>query len=169
MEVLERYAKAFRVDFMWLLKGDQLAGGDFDADLLTVPFAADVRAAAGSGDIVFEEAADMKVEVPRAVLPRWVDRRGLICIRAAGDSMEPTLSNGHLILLDRSQIEPVDEKVFVIHTEDGLVVKRVRKTDEGWQMTSDNRAYKSRPLGEWDRNVGRVAWSGPVPGIEAGG
>ena len=169
MEVLERYAKAFRVDFIWLLKGDQIAVGDIDVDVLTVPFAEDVRAAAGSGAIVFEEAADMKVELPRSVLPRWVSTRGLICIRAAGDSMEPTLSDGHLILLDRSQIEPIDNKVFVIHTDDGLVVKRVRETDEGWMITSDNPAYKSRHVGEWDRTVGRVAWSGPLPATEAGG
>ena len=145
------------------------ASPEMDEDVLMVDFAEDVRAAAGSGAMVFEEAADLQVAVPRTVLPRWVSTRGLICIRAAGDSMEPTLSDGHLILLDRSQIEPIDNKVFVIHTDDGLVVKRVRKTEDGWQMTSDNPKYKSRPLGEWDQNVGRVAWSGPLPATEAGG
>ena len=142
---------------------------EIDEDVLMVDFAEDVRAAAGSGAMVFEEAADLQVAVPRSVLPRWVSTRGLICIRAAGDSMEPNLHDGDLILLDRSQIEPVDNHIFVIHTDDGLVVKRVRKTDDGWQMTSDNPKYKSRPMEEWDRNVGRVAWSGPLPATEAGG
>ena len=74
-----------------------------------------------------------------------------------------------MILLDRFHVEPVDGEVFVLHTDDGLVVKRLREDDGGWEMTSDNPAYSSRQLGEWDRPVGRVAWSGPLPATEAHG
>ena len=140
-----------------------------DEDVVLVDFAENIRAAAGSGAMVFEEAADLQVAVPRTFLPRWVSTRGLICIRAAGDSMQPMLNDGDLILLDRSQIEPVDGKMFVLHTEDGLVVKRLRVSVGGWTMTSDNPAYLPRPIGKWDHSIGRVAWSGPLPATKAHG
>ena len=96
-----------------------------DDDTLTVIFAEDVRAAAGSGEVVFEGAADHRITVPRSILPRWARPDGLACIRAAGDSMVPTLDDGELLLIDRLNAEPLDGQIFVIHTDDGLVVKRM--------------------------------------------
>ncbi len=138
-------------------------------DDVLVPFARDVRAAAGSGEMVFEEEADLHIAIPRSLLPPWIRPSGLIGLRAAGDSMEPTLNDGDVILLDRRGAEPIDGQVFVIHTDDGLVVKRLREEDEGWEMTSDNPVYPSRRSRESDRVVGRVAWSGPLRTTEAHG
>ena len=138
-----------------------------DDDTLMVVFAEDVRAAAGTGEMVFEDAADMRITVPRSILPRGARPDGLACIRAAGDSMVPTLDDGDLLLINRLNAEPLDGQVFVIHTDDGLVVKRMREEDDGWELTSDNSAFPSRRAGETDRVVGRLAWSGPLRLIEA--
>ncbi len=148
---------------------DGKASASTDDDNLLVPVISDVRAAAGSGEMVFDESEEVKVEIPRSILPGWAQPRGLSCIQAAGDSMEPTLQDGDMILIDRNWTEPVDGQVFVLHTPDGLVVKRLRESEEGWTMTSDNPAYGSRPVGEWDRAVGRLAWSGPLPATSAHG
>ena len=134
---------------------------------LTLTLAEDVRAAAGSGEVVFDEAVNHRITVPRVILPEWVQPSGLICIRVAGDSMTPTLDDGDLILLDRMHAEPEDGQVFVIHTDAGLVVKRLREDDDGWEMASDNSAYPPRRIAEDDRVVGRVAWSGPLRMTEA--
>ena len=136
-------------------------------DTLMVVFAEDVRAAAGTGEMVFEEAADHRITVPRSILPTWARPDGLACIRAAGDSMMPTLDDGDLLLIDRLNAEPLDGQIFIIHTDDGLVVKRMREEDDGWAMTSDNSAFPSRRASETDRVVGRLAWSGPLRLIEA--
>jgi phage repressor protein C with HTH and peptisase S24 domain len=144
-----------------------VVGAPAGEDVITLAFAEDVRAAAGSGEMIFEEAADHRIAVPRAILPTWVHPSGLICIRAAGDSMTPTLNDGDLILLDRKHTEPRNKQVFVIHTDDGLVVKRLREDDGGWEMASDNPAYLPRRVVEEDRIVGRVAWSGPLRAKEA--
>ena len=155
-------------------EGDGLADRDAPADALgrhdagppgdslTVPFAQDVRTAAGAGEMVFEEAADLHITVSRSLLPGWARPSRLACIRAVGDSMEPTLHDGDLILLDRSHIEPLDGHVFVAHTGDGLVVKRLRHDGHRWELASDNPAYPPRPAGDGARVVGRVAWSGPL-------
>ena len=138
-------------------------------DELILPFAGDVRAAAGSGETVFEEAADLRVAIPRSILPQWAQPADLICIRTAGDSMEPTLSDGDFLLLDRSQIDPQGGQVFVIYTDDGLLVKRLREDGDGWELTSDNPVYPPRRSGESDRIMGRVAWSGALRMTEAHG
>ncbi len=84
--------------------------------------------------------------------------------------MAPTLQDHDVILIDRSHVEPVDGELFVLHTADGLLVKRLmRMSANGWMMTSDNPDYRPRPVGELDRPVGRVAWSGPLPATEAHG
>ena len=45
-------------------------------------------------------------------------------------------------------------------TDDGLVVKRNRKTEDGWELVSNNPKYPPRPADDDDRIVGRVAWHG---------
>ena len=130
------------------------------ADYLVAPLSQDVRAAAGSGDLVFEEAAELHIALPRSAVPTWARLSGLICIRVSGDSMVPTLNDGDLLLLDRSHTEPLDDQLFVIHGDEGLRVKRLRHAVDGWQLVSDNPSWSARVVGERDRVVGRVAWSG---------
>ena len=126
-----------------------------------VPWVRDVRAAAGDPIPAFDEATGFGVAFHRSVLPGWTRPDRLICIRAAGDSMEPGLRDGDLVALDHSKTEPIDGRVFVVRTEDGLVVKRLRGRPGTWTLTSDNRRYRPRPVRPPDRIVGRVAWSGP--------
>ena len=76
--------------------------------------------------------------------------------------MEPTMRDGDLVALDHSFRDPADGRLFVLRTEDGLVVKRLRGEGHGWEMVSDNDAYKPRPAREDDRVIGRVAWAGPA-------
>ena len=79
-----------------------------------------------------------------------------------GDSMEPTLHDEDLVLLDRSQTEPVDGVLAVIRTVDGVVIKRLRRRGQTWTLVSDNPAYQPSRVTKNDRVIGRVAWSGPV-------
>ena len=81
------------------------------ADCFVVPFlqdvrAADVRTAAGSGETVFSETAVFRIALHRSILPDWTRPDDLVCIRAIGDSMKPTLRDGDLLVLDRSHTEP---------------------------------------------------------------
>ncbi len=163
-------AQALDVSLDWLVgltddptPADQ-RGADRSPDLanyVVVPWVRDVRAAAGDPIPAFDEATGFGVAFHRSVLPGWARPDRLICIRAAGDSMEPGLRDGDLVALDHSKTEPIDGRVFVVRTEDGLVVKRLRGRPGAWTLTSDNRRYRPRPVRPADRIVGRVAWSGP--------
>ena len=131
-------------------------------DYVIAPFMQDVRAAAGSGALVFHEAAEMRVAFHRSVLPSWLRHDRLICVQAVGDSMEPTIHDGDLVALDHSRNDPIDGQIFVVRTEDGLVVKRLRRRGTlSWTLTADNPAHPPRPADTEDRVIGRVAWSGP--------
>lgn len=69
-----------------------------------------------------------------------------------GDSMEPTFSPGDVILASMVHAEDWSEiknfSVYVIHTSDSLLVKRIyRKSDTEWVLLSDNdEAYPQRIL-----------------------
>ena len=140
------------------------------ADYLEAPYASEVRASAGGGEWVFEESADFRVRLRRSALPRWVNTGNLVCIRVSGDSMEPGIRDGDLLAIDHSRIEPTDNRKFAVSTDDGLVVKRLRRSESGWELASDNprRASGNRPMRGDDRIVGQVAWNGPpLPGMVA--
>ena len=60
-----------------------------------------------------------------------------------GDSMEPTLSAGDVVLATLVPVEDWNDTkdfcVYVIHTEDQLLIKRLyNKSDEEWVLISDN-------------------------------
>ncbi len=89
----------------------------------------------------------------------------LSLISVKGDSMEPTLSDGDLVLIDLRANRVEDNAIYVIQSNDSLLVKRIqRKLDGSMVVRSDNPIYETEVLtGETaDRLevVGRVVWTG---------
>ena len=128
---------------------------------VVVPFAANVRFTADSGEPVWEETAEMAVSVARSALASWARPARLRCARVVDDSMAPTIREGDLVLLDAGRAEPLDGRVFVVFTGEGVLVKRLRRTDDRWELESDNPAYEPRAVTGRDRILGQVAWAGP--------
>lgn len=119
-----------------------------------------VRADAGAGEIVFDESEGQQIPILGTLLPWWSRSANLSCIHAQGDSMMPTIRDGDLLVVATSHTETVHDQIVVVHTDDGLVVKRNRKTEDGWELVSDNPKYSPRAPTDDDRIVGRVAWHG---------
>ncbi len=67
--------------------------------------------------------------------------------------MMPTIHDGDIVA--------VDDAMFVIRANGGLVVKRLRKRNRHWELVSDNLHYPPRRVEEDDRIVGRVTWTSP--------
>ena len=96
----------------------------------------------------------------------WLDRHGLdatecTIINVVGESMEPTLLDGSKILVDRSQHRRRQGCVYVVQTDDGLVVKRAEKDENGfWILTSDNEELEYSPITWRDVEIiGEVRWA----------
>ncbi len=132
-----------------------------------VPFAREVRSRADTGEVEFEESAELSIAVAESVLPSWARADRLTCIRAVGRSMEPTVRDGDLVVLDRDRPAPLDAELFAVWTGEGVVVRRLRRAGDRWNLISDNPSHPSRPMGECDRVVGRVAWCGPQAAAHA--
>lgn len=131
------------------------------SDFVPIPFARDVRLAAGPGEPVWDETEEMAVSVARAALPPWARPERLRCARVAGDSMTPTVGDGDLAAIDQGREEPLDGQLFALRTDAGVAVKRLRRIAGRWHMVSDNPAYEPRPVTRTDRILGQVAWTGP--------
>jgi len=82
----------------------------------------------------------------------WINRRGLDAkelqiVNVRGDSMEPTLYDGDLILLDRTQRHPADGQTFVVRLWDEHVVKHVQRVGEKTiSLISANKVYPPREV-----------------------
>ena len=62
----------------------------------------------------------------------WLRRHGIhpdscLVIGVRGESMRPTLPNGCAILIDRSRTVRREGQIYVVRTEDGLIVKRASR------------------------------------------
>ncbi|WP_178125612.1 S24 family peptidase [Pseudomonas sp. FSL R10-0765] len=104
----------------------------------------------------------------------WLNRmrlkeQNLKVIYTQGSSMEPTLADGDVLLIDESQIEPSNRRIYAITRPDGeLIIKRLMLTmTNGWIIRSDNEDKRQYPdeiasdneIGHL-RIVGRVVWHG---------
>ena len=101
----------------------------------------ELETAAGGGAVDIDEAR-FKGNV--WFRREWLDRYALdpdqcVVIGARGRSMEPTLMDGCSILVarDERRRRRRDGRVYVLLTEDGLIVKRAGREDGEWVLVSD--------------------------------
>ena len=75
--------------------------------------------------------------------------------------MEPRLPHGCSILVDLSHGRRRRRvgRIFVLRTEDGLVVKRAGKDEDGnWQIESEHPSYPPVPWENDTEIIGEVLW-----------
>ena len=121
----------------------------------------EVASAAGVGAEVYDET-------PVGVLwfrEDWlrshsIDPAQSNIITIQGASMEPTLHDECSILVDRKRTEPHEGRIYVIRTEEGLVVKRLGLDEEGrWEIRSDNHEWRPSLMLYGTEIIGEVRWS----------
>lgn len=125
-----------------------------------------VFASAGFGATVSDE---LKTD-PMAFRTDWLKKEGLVperlaVIRAKGDSMEPTISNNDIILVNLCNGDALRDGLYVLRIGDSLLVKRLQfDVLGGIKVISDNPGYETQVVTKDQRAdvhiVGRVAWAG---------
>ena len=127
----------------------------------------DCHASAGHGEKLFDEPPSAIWPIPREMLRNFTgNTKYLAATDVRGDSMEPTLHEGDLIIFDRSARLVDREAVYVLTVGEDLFVKRLRRipTQDGTTLSliSDNPAYPEVRLDpdtqERVRIHGRVVW-----------
>ena len=128
-----------------------------------LPIYDDVRASAGPGAAVTSEQSEV-ISFDRAFLRglgATPDRCSMIW--AHGDSMQPTIPDGSILIIDHGQTDVVNGCIYVLNIADDLVVKRVRRRlDATIEIVSDNAMYPPEALRadqlQQLRVVGRVVY-----------
>lgn len=167
---LRTLATALDVSLMDLIDGDQV-NDDLDSEDYELIPQYSAKGSAGSGTM--NEHVEVKGGL--AFKKEWLARMRLRpqCLRvlyAAGTSMMPTISDGDVLLLDESQLEPRHSSVFAILRPDGqLIVKRLVQHDitGAWTIRSDNPdkvSFPDQPATSHEMAdlviVGRIVWHG---------
>ncbi len=124
----------------------------------------ELAGAAGGGAVVDHERITGRVKFRR----EWLSRHGLAAgdcrvIQVLGESMEPTLVDGCSILVNQASRRRRAGRIFVVRTDDGLVVKRAGKDRaDAWQLVSDNPNKQAWPTVPWPDDapvIGEVKWA----------
>lgn len=148
--------------------GFKLAGATAEAGegFVQVP-RYEVKASAGGGAMIHSE----QIVDHLAFRSDWVRNAlgvavsSLVLINVIGDSMEPTLSEGDLILINKSVDGIGDNAVYVLRYDGKLIVKRIQRMFDGSVIIkSDNSMYGPETIkGDLVNGldvVGRVVWCG---------
>lgn len=115
------------------------------------------RISAGRGRIP-ENNVDVKV----AFRKEWVNRKGnpknMVLIKVDGDSMEPSLLSGDVVLIDRNRnyIDP-QGGIYALALDDIIMIKRVQVLADKIRIISDNPKYEA-----FDVPTDRVKVNGKV-------
>ena len=119
-----------------------------------------LAAAAGGGASVWDETVTGHLAFARDWLERHaIDPAQCTVIGVRGESMEPTLPDGCAILVDRSQRQPQDGHIYVLRTDEGLVVKRLGRGQDGrWQLRSEHADWPPVPMLHTAEVIGAVRW-----------
>lgn len=127
----------------------------------------DITASAGPGSEVDDEAPRAWLHFAPTMVEGWRRNPAHIeAITARGDSMEPTIQDGAIVLIDRSERQVRSGKIYAFRTPDGLRLKRYQPSISGGiLLVSDNEAqYKAEhvSLDEFERLkiAGRAFWTG---------
>lgn len=89
-------------------------------------------------------------------------------VRVKGDSMEPTIPDGAVVLIDQQQRDPKlgRKGIFALRIEDEVLVKRLELVDDTLLVESDNPEYSTRlvpkPKPPLVDILGKVIWQSSI-------
>lgn len=96
---------------------------------------------AGGGSLELEAVPVSEHPLPRAWLARLGNPSSMVFMDVIGNSMEPGICDGDMVLVDQSAVEPASRRILAVGYEDAIFIKRVEKQTHGILLTSDNPDY----------------------------
>lgn len=146
-------ARAYQVPLGWLAGEENPPSSQMLGDLILVP-RYEVRASAGNGALVVSDDVSEHMSVGREWLrrhlPPWAPPNAVVgVLEGAGDSMEPTIRDGDLLMLVRDADWKIVGRggIFVFSLDGHLLLKRLQVMRDGsLRIISDNPAYETEVI-----------------------
>ena len=113
-----------------------------------VRYFSDIRASAGGGAEIFDENYET-ISIDEKIMHNMVGMGNteLEAIHVDGESMEPTLQDGSIVFVDRSQTDINKNGIFIAQTLNGLYIKRIQQRVDGMvELISDNSIYPPQAI-----------------------
>jgi phage repressor protein C with HTH and peptisase S24 domain len=125
-----------------------------------------VRARLSAGDGSFE--VDGSIKGYCMFRNSWLKEKGhvdqMVLMDIFGNSMEPAIRDGDMVLVDCYQKDILAGAIFAVGIDDTIMVKRIEKHPGKLVLISDNPDYAPIHLGESEsesvRVIGKVIWLG---------
>jgi len=114
-----------------------------------VRYFSDIRASAGGGAYGFDEEEHEMISIDEKIMNNMVGMGNteLEAIHVDGESMEPTLQDGSIVFIDRTQTNINKNGLFVAATTGGLFIKRIHQRADGMvELISDNSMYPPQSI-----------------------
>jgi len=156
-----KIAPYLSVSWLWLTDG--IAEEEHSDEYETIK-AYDIQASAGPGRTFSEE--NVKYNLPfrrewlKSITVASTDKLALVDV--SGDSMEPTLSDGDIVLIDTSQTNPLKDGIYYISYDSEGLVKRLQynPATKKIEVISDNEKYRpfTVPKEAPFKVLGKVLW-----------
>ena len=170
---LQKISERYRISADWLLNGTGgMRAEPVDTRMLGVPMSEFVQVpileaslSAGHGTTAGTEDVIGNL----AFRSDWLRREGIqpnsaSLVRVRGDSMEPTLRDGAMVLVDHLRDDAVRKDIYALRIGDDLLVKRLHRQGDVLFINSDNPAFDSSavtgPALAEVQIIGRVVWQG---------
>lgn len=165
-KVLVALADATNTSIAWLASGTgpmHTAGSEQDSTLRVLPF---ISMEAGSEVITSATQTDFTAQ---AFCFKWLNKNGLdfsqLCVlEVRGESMEPTLRAGSIVLLDISQKTIEDDHIYLIRDSGISLIRRLQLEIGGHvRVLADNPKHREFQVHIDDLDiVGRLVWCGTL-------
>lgn len=168
-------AEQFDVSADWLFfgrgtrsirKGELQPSSTCDVELKLIPMA-EARLSAGNGSLEVNGDCERSYAFRMDFLLRKGNPDKMVLMRVAGDSMQPEIMDGDVVLLDQSKVDIIPGRIFAVGFDDAIYLKRIDKQPGKVILKSVNEeAYPPIELdmrgdmAEFFRVIGKVIWSG---------
>lgn len=171
-EVLARLCVKFSVNPAWLLLGDESPMENIpqenlvvenDDDIIKIPMVKAVLSA-GSGSLQTNGESEREYAFRRDFIKRKGNPKNMVLMRVHGDSMQPEIMDGDVVLLDQSKRTVVPGRIFAVGFEEAIYLKRIDLLPGQAILKSINPAYPPVTLdirgqnGDKLRLIGQVLW-----------
>lgn len=179
IEFLQSICTVFHVEPRWLLFGDgpiqiEEAAREnkvselrkkADDEIIMIPMVEAVLSA-GGGSLETGATIGRGYAFRRDFIQRKGNPDNMVLMRVAGDSMEPEILSGDVVLIDQGKTRIVPGHMFAVGFEEAIYLKRIDIMPGKAILKSANPAYPPMELdirgqlSDQFRVIGRVLWSG---------